>query len=315
MVNIPPVGAALTVHYAYLNQRKTCFMYIEMAYMPQLHVETSEPLTVPQYWQKSGHSLSKAQLSLINAANPQQDFCLLTGDTASGKTHAAVLLGIQLACERPMSVGLVTAPSQAVLIHNVLEKYRQLLPQLGLVPGQDYRLSQKQIRFSNGSCIKFMPIKSPAIDLTQCQWIHAEHIHALTETQFNRLISQLNQPGADGRISGHRFFGTGLPVTPDSWQHQLFADNNPYGFRQISTLRHDNPALPDWYKNWLQTRPTTEPAEDTTTPDMQRLAEKAQALLSQFHAQHKPQPQNGEKAVNPISQNVTTGLRSTHTVS
>jgi hypothetical protein len=240
-------------------------MHIELTHMPQPAFDISEPLTVPQYWQKSGHNLSKAQLTLITPQDNQRDVCLLTGDHASGKTHAAVLLGIQLATERPMSVGLVTAPSQAVLTHNVIEKYRQLLPQLGLVEGHDYRLSQKQLRFANGSRIKFMSIKSPAIDLTECQWIHAEHIHELTETQFNRLLAQLRQPNCHGQITQLRFFGTGRPVA-DGWQLGMFASGNPYGFRQITTQTADNPALPVPLLNWLTTRRMIDDPEAPSNP-------------------------------------------------
>ena len=247
-------------------------MHIELTYAAQPHVDDSEPLTVPQYWLKSGHTLSPAQLSLITPNHADRDVCLLTGDTASGKTHAAVLLGIQLACERPMSVGLVTAPTQAVLTHNVIEKYRQLLPQLGLRSGEDYVLSQKQIRFANGSRIKFLSIKSAAIDLTECQWIHAEHIHVLTETQFNRLLAQLRQPNCQGHISKLRFFGTGLPVA-DSWLASMFAPGNAFGFRHVTTQTQDNPALPNHIITWLSTRPRVEnpsavdmkPAPELTT--------------------------------------------------
>ena len=232
-------------------------MHIELAYAAQRQVEDSEPLTVPQYWQKLGHRFSPAQLSLITPQDAQLDVCLLTGDAASGKTHAAVLLGIQLACERPMSVGLVTAPTQTELTHNVVEKYRQLLPQLGLITGQDYHLSQRQIRFANGSRIRFLSVNSPTIELMECQWIHAEHMHHLTETQFNRLLCQLRQPGCDGYINHLRFFGTGLNLA--QWQASLFGEHNPYGFRHLTTQRQDNPSLPKWYVQWLQTRPLVEP--------------------------------------------------------
>ena len=243
-------------------------MHIALTYAPQRFLEESEPLTVPQYWQKMGRSLSQSQLNLLTPQDPQRDVCLLTGDTASGKTHAAVLLGIQLACERPMSIGLVTAPTQAVLTYNVVEKYRQLLPQLGLVAGQDYVLSQRQIRFANGSRIRFLSANSPHIELIECHWIHAEHMHQLTETQFNRLLSQLRQPGCDGFINGLRFFGTGL--TMEGWQTSLFAENNPYGFRHLTTQRQDNPALPDWYVQWLKTRTVAEKLPETnglSSPD------------------------------------------------
>ena len=273
-------------------------MHIELTYAPHMLLEDSEPLTVSQYWLKKGHALSPAQFNLLTPAdtpyNPQRDICLLTGDAASGKTHAAVLLGIQLATERPMSTGLVTAPTQAVLTHNVVEKYRQLLPQLGLVAGQDYKLSQRQIRFANGSRIQFLSIKNPTIDLTECQWIHAEHMHHLTETQFNRLISQLRQPGVDGHINGVRFFGTGLPVAADSWQANLFGANNPYGFRQLTTQRQDNPALPDWYVQWLDTRPVAEPA-GLTSPDC------VSTFNQDFSEQRsRPLPKSGCPVAEPV---------------
>ena len=243
-------------------------MHIELNFMPHLMLEDSEPLTVPQYWLKKGHTLSTAQLSLFNTpdAAAVRDVCLLTGDTAGGKTHAAVLLGIQLACERPMSTGLVTAPTQAILTYNVVEKYRQLLPQLGLVAGQDYHLSQRQIRFANGSRIRFLSAASQYIDLIEYQWIHAEHMHDLSETQFNRLLSQLRQPDCDGQINNLRFFGTGRPLAADSWQARMFAPGNPFGFRQLTTQTQDNPALPQCVVEWLAKRPVIEAEEAKPTP-------------------------------------------------
>jgi tRNA A37 threonylcarbamoyladenosine biosynthesis protein TsaE len=273
-------------------------MHIELNFMPHLMLEVSEPLTVPQYWLKSGHTLSPAQSNLISHTDAFKqhawDVCLLTGDTASGKTHAAVMLGIQLAVENPMSMGLVTAPSQAILTYNVVEKYRQLLPQLGLIAGQDYRLSQKQIRFANGSRIRFMSAASKHIDLIECQWIHADYMHDLSETQFNRLLAQLRQPHCDGHIDQLRFFGTGRPMAT-GWQTQMFTHGNPYGFRHLTTQTQDNPSLPACVLEWLATRQTCEETPEKsetlrlTLPDTAPLSARLKTSLQGLaHATPKP---------------------------
>jgi hypothetical protein len=235
-------------------------MHVELQFIPhpylnRLAADADEPLTPTQYWRKCGHTLNPAQTQLLEPENESWDVALLEGETGCGKTHAAVLLGIELACTRPMSTGLVTATQQAIVQLHVLQKYRQLLPQLGLLEGTDYRLSQQKITFANGSTIWFLPVTGQRSALIECQWIHVEHMHTLTESQFNQLMLQLRQPNACGDINGLRFFGTSAPTPADSWQHTVFAPGNAHGFRTVTGHTDQNPALPDWYVQWAQTQP------------------------------------------------------------
>jgi hypothetical protein len=202
-----------------------------------------------QRWLALGHTLFPGQQLCLAPVTQPVDVLLFQGGVGCGKTHAACLLGLELALTQSNSKGMVVAYRWCTLRDAIIPMYKTLLQMLHYREGVDYtmRIGTRSIQFANGSQILFRPLgRSQAYQSLECQWMHAEEMGELTEPLFNRLLTRIRQPG-DAPL---RFFGTTTPT--HGWIKTRFAANNPGGYRKIYGKTAENTVLAHVYEALIQ---------------------------------------------------------------
>jgi hypothetical protein len=219
-------------------------------------------MSILKQWQQAKQPLFSSQQHFLTTSQAPLEVTLYQGGFGCGKTHAAVLLGLELALTQPNTTGMVVAKGWATLRDAIIPRYMAVLRTMGYTENVDYqyRRTQRKFIFANGSEIWFRPVGySKAWLSLECQWLHAEEIGLLTQDTFQLLLTRLRQPvhAPNGQLYPLRFFATTTPV--HGWLREAFQDDaRPAHYRKIHGQTAENTVLSPAYHTMLQASwPTT----------------------------------------------------------